>query len=150
VKRSIAPPLVQTQAPVTANTPLIEAAPAPKEAPAAVVDAGAPRAAAGPVSAPTPEPVQAPRFDAAYLQNPAPPYPSASRSLGEQGRVVLRVQVSEEGRALQVLIDSSSGYPRLDRAARDAIANWRFVPARQGQKAVVDWVKVPFVFELNR
>jgi protein TonB len=33
-----------------------------------------------------------PRFDAAYLSNPAP-YPSASKRMGEEGRVLLRVQV---------------------------------------------------------
>ncbi|MDO6386154.1 energy transducer TonB [Uliginosibacterium sp. 31-12] len=150
VKRTIAPPLLQTRAPVTANTPVIEAAPTPKEATPAVTDAGAPQAAPGPVSAPSPEPVQAPRFDAAYLQNPAPAYPSASRNLGEQGRVLLRVQVGEDGRPLQVLLDTSSGYPRLDRAAREAVSNWRFTPGSRGGKPVVDWVRVPVLFELNR
>ena len=42
---------------------------------------------------------QPPNFNAAYLHNPAPHYPSVSKRLGEQGRVLLRVQVSaDDGR----------------------------------------------------
>ena len=90
------------------------------------------------------------RFDAAYLNNPEPSYPRASRTLREQGKVFLRVQVSAEGRPLQVLIDRSSGYPRLDQAALDTVQNhWRFVPARQGAQAVDAWVVVPIAFSLN-
>ncbi|GAB2901768.1 hypothetical protein GCM10027046_33480 [Uliginosibacterium flavum] len=150
--RPVAAPLLQTEAPIQPNTPVIEAAPAPKEAPTAVLNdsTAQTRAAPGPAVPAAAEAVQAPRFDADYLHNPSPAYPPASRSLGEEGRVLLRVQVSEDGRALQVLIDAGSGFARLDRAARDAVAAWRFVPARQGQQAVSGWVKVPVVFELKR
>jgi hypothetical protein len=40
------------------------------------------------------QPYQSPNFNAAYLNNPAPNYPSISRRLGEQGLVLLRVQVT--------------------------------------------------------
>lgn len=144
----VAQPLLQTTAPAAADSPVISAPPAPKEAPPASTAPAEASARPGPAVA---EAVQAPRHDADYLLNPKPEYPRASRSLGEEGKVWLRVQVSEEGRPLQVLVDTSSGYQRLDRAARDTVASsWRFEPARQGGKPVVGWVRFAIHFELNR
>lgn len=93
--------------------------------------------------------VSEPRFDAAYLENPAPVYPALSRRFGENGRVILRVFVERSGRAGQVEINASSGSPRLDRAAQDAVSRWKFVPARRGTEAVGAWVLVPIVFNLR-
>lgn len=149
VQRTSTPALIQTETPAPANTTAFTA-PAPSPEPPAAVQPEAPAPAAPAKAAPSgAESAQAPRFDADYLHNPAPAYPRASRDLGEEGRVLLRVQVNEEGRALQVLVETGSGYSRLDRAAREAVAQWRFVPARQGQQAVTGWVKVPIVFELK-
>lgn len=146
--QTIAPPLLQTTAPASADSPVISAAPVPKEA--APASAAPTEASARPGPAVS-EAVQAPRHDADYLLNPKPEYPRASRSLGEEGKVWLRVQVSEDGRPLQTLVDTSSGYQRLDRAARDTVASsWRFDPARQGGKPVVGWVRFAIHFELNR
>jgi protein TonB len=89
------------------------------------------------------------RFDAAYLANPKPAYPPASRRLGEEGRVVLRVFVAADGLAQMVEIRQPSGFARLDAAAADAVARWRFVPARRGERAVAAWVLVPIVFNLE-
>jgi protein TonB len=89
------------------------------------------------------------RFDADYLANPRPPYPLASRRLREEGRVELRVRVSTDGAALDVELRQSSGSSRLDAAARDAVAKWRFVPARRGDETIESWVGVPIVFKLE-
>lgn len=97
-----------------------------------------------------PAPVVAPRFDADYLSNPAPAYPSVSRSLGEQGKVFLRVLVSPRGEAQEVHVHAGSGHERLDLAALDAVRRWKFVPARQGESAVAAWVVVPISFTLRR
>ena len=90
-----------------------------------------------------------PRFDAAYLDNPAPAYPPLARRMGNQGRVLLRVEVNPQGRAEHVLVRNSSGFPRLDDAAVDTVRQWHFVPARQGELAVSAWVLVPVVFTLG-
>lgn len=119
-----------------ANVP--EAAPAPA--------AAAPAAAAEPVEAPSPVETPA-RFDAAYLNNPRPVYPPLSRRLGETGTVWLRVRVEADGRAGQVDIARSSGYPRLDQAALQAVMAWTFVPARRGEQAIAAWVRVPIEFK---
>lgn len=105
---------------------------------------------AAPISiAPAPPVITAARFDADYLDNPKPVYPHASRRLGEQGKVLLRVQVSAAGRAEKVEIKTSSGFARLDQAANDAVSRWRFVPARQGEKSIAAWVQVPITFQLE-
>lgn len=94
--------------------------------------------------------VIAPRFDADYLNNPKPGYPMMSKRLGEEGQVLLRVLVSSQGSAEQVQLLRSSGFPRLDEAAQEAVAKWRFVPAKVGSVATTAWVQVPVSFQLRR
>lgn len=96
-----------------------------------------------------PLPVTQPRFNADYLDNPKPPYPSASRRMGEEGEVRLRVHVDTAGQAQQIEIFRSSGFPRLDQAALDTVKQWRFVPARQGDQPIPAWVIVPIQFSLR-
>ena len=91
---------------------------------------------------------QAALYRSTYLHNPEPPYPERSRELGEQGRVQLRVRVSPQGRALQVDLVSSSHSRRLDEAARQAVAAWRFQPARQDGVAIESSLLVPITFSL--
>lgn len=98
--------------------------------------------------APPPAPLVEPRFDADYLDNPAPVYPAMSRRMEETGKTVLRVYVEPSGKPSQVQVKSSSGSPRLDQAAQDAVWRWKFVPARRGAEAVAAWVLVPIVFNL--
>jgi len=88
-------------------------------------------------------------FNAAYLRNPAPRYPLASRRAGEQGTVTLRVLVMLDGLASRVAVEKSSGSPHLDAAALEAVKAWRFTPARQGADAVESWMLVPIVFRLE-
>ena len=101
-----------------------------------------------PVAA-APSVVTPPGFSADYLRNPAPQYPLASRSLGETGNTLLHVLVSAEGKPLQIEIKSSSGSARLDRAALAAVRDWRFVPAREGDKNVAGWVDIPIKWNLG-
>jgi protein TonB len=115
---------------------------APQAAAAPAVAASAGKGQASPSAT-------APRFDAAYLNNPDPAYPAASRRIGEEGRVILRVLVSAEGRADQVEICASSGSSRLDQAALAAVKRWRFEPARQSGAAIAAWVLVPISFHLD-
>jgi len=93
--------------------------------------------------------IEPPRFGAAYLNNPAPAYPSLSRRSGEQGRVLLKVLVSEKGLAESVQLDSSSGYEKLDRAAIEAVKKWSFIPAKRSNQPVSAYVLVPVKFSLS-
>jgi protein TonB len=93
--------------------------------------------------------VVAPRFDAAYLKNPEPDYPSLSKRFGEEGRVILRVLVNPDGQPEQVEIRQSSGHARLDQAALGTVRRWRFTPARRGSERLAAWVLVPLSFQLD-
>lgn len=141
----------------TAPTPVLTAAPeAPTPSTAFTVapTPPAPRTepvapAAAPAPAAPPALITAARFDADYLANPKPAYPPSSRRLGEEGKVLLRVHVGPDGAPLAVELKQSSGFDRLDTAARAAVERWRFVPAKRGQDAIDSWVTVPIVFSLQ-
>jgi protein TonB len=64
----------------------------------------------------------------------APAYPPQSRRLREQGEVTLRVALDARGQVSDVRVERSSGFGRLDEAARAAVLTWRCRPAiRDGQ-----------------
>jgi protein TonB len=90
-----------------------------------------------------------PSHRAAYLSNPPPAYPPASRRREEEGSVALRVHITVDGRADEVLLHRSSGFERLDQAAMEAVRRWRFVPARRGRENVPGWVVVPIQFSME-
>jgi protein TonB len=69
-----------------------------------------------------------------------PEYPPASRRAGEEGTVNLQVYVLETGRAGEIKIAKSSGFPKLDEAAvKEVQRNWRFVPGKEDGKPVPMW-----------
>jgi protein TonB len=105
--------------------------------------------AAPPAPPAPPVAVVAARFDADYLHNPKPVYPALSRRNAEEGKVLLKVRVSAQGTALDVAISKSSTFARLDKAAAEAVAQWRFVPARRGDEPVESSVIVPITFALE-
>jgi len=141
-EKQVAPqPIPKT--PISSNSPIspepvVEAMPISPPTPAPVS-----------MEAPLPLPVVPPRYNAAYLDNPAPSYPALSRRMSEQGKVLLRVYVTMDGRAEKIELKTSSGYSRLDNAALEAVRQWRFVPAKQGEQAVAGWVVVPVDFRLD-
>lgn len=81
--------------------------------------------------------------------SPPPAYPALSQRLGEQGDVLLRVQVSAAGKALAIELSKPSGFERLDRAAIQAVSTWRFAPAMVNGQARAAWFEVPVRFELR-
>lgn len=99
-----------------------------------------------PAAAPALEP---PRFDLAYLNNPAPTYPIFAKRSREQGVVMLRVRVDASGNVEGIELHKSSGFQRLDDAALAAVKRWRFVPARSGERAVAGVALVPVHFQLE-
>lgn len=123
--------------------------PAPPTAPVVAAPAVPPAPSFAPPAPPAPPVPTQPRFDADYLDNPKPAYPSLSRRLGEEGRVVMRVRVSAAGLPLEVALHAGSGSARLDQAAMDTVRRWKFVPARLGNETVAATVLVPIVFSLK-
>jgi protein TonB len=140
------PPIPRIREPVP--QPLVALAPEPR--PAVVAEPVPQKFIAAPVPEQPPEvTMNSEMLTAIYLRNPKPTYPNLSRRLGEQGTVLLRVYVTVEGNATKVELKSSSGFPRLDRAAHDAVQSWMFVPAKRGEQAVDAWVVVPIKFSLK-
>lgn len=153
------PPLAVTRSRAILSRPDAPPSPPPPDpasipaAPTYVAAPPTPAAPGPPAPRPAPPstaPITPPVFDAAYLNNPAPTYPPQSRRVREEGEVVLRVRVSEAGRASEVRVDRSSGHRRLDRAAIAAVRGWRFVPAQQDGQPREAWVLVPLAFSLSR
>jgi TonB family protein len=83
-------------------------------------------------------------------RNAGPRYSEQSRRLGEEGRVLLQVQVNALGFPERVEIAQSSGYPRLDDAAQEAVRGWCFIPATKDGVAVTAQLVMPMVFRLEK
>lgn len=161
-------PTPKPQPPKPKPTPVQKAPPLPKaitdptpapnapkgtldSSPAPVAEAAPPAPPAAP-AAPAPPSggaVQLPSSNAAYLNNPRPSYPSISRRMSEQGKVLLRVLVDENGSPQQIEIKQSSGFDRLDKAALASVQKWRFVPGKRNGVPEAMWNIVPVNFVLE-
>jgi protein TonB len=78
-----------------------------------------------------------------------PTYPPASRRAGEEGTVRLRVFVDERGRPQDVQVAQTSGFARLDDAAKQAVKRWRFQAATDGTGPIATWTQVAITFKLT-
>jgi TonB family protein len=87
-----------------------------------------------------------PRYD--YCPNPD--HPQRANREAREGKVVLRVLVDQEGRPKSVEVYRSSGFAILDQAAVDNVKRrCRFHPARDGEKRVEHWTRVPVEFGVH-
>lgn len=125
--------------PTPEPTPISTPAPIPKPTPKPEPRAQKPKPAAA-VNVPKP----------VVIQNTPPSYPEIARRNGWEGRVLVRVEVSAEGRPLSTVIAKSSGYGVLDQSALRAVKSWRFQPRTIGGIASAGRVEVPVNFSLNR
>ena len=76
-----------------------------------------------------------------------PEYPASSERLGEAGRVVLQLLVDVDGKVVDSKVETSSGYPRLDDAARSALSLCRFTPGSFEGKPEKAWGHIAYVFK---
>ena len=91
-----------------------------------------------------------PSASADYFKNPHPKYPKISLRRKEAGTVLLALIVTAEGRAKDVRVLKTSGYPRLDKAALDAVKDWRFIPAKRLGRPVDADYELPIHFKLRQ
>ena len=84
-----------------------------------------------------------------YQRTPQPAYPAAARRRGEEGDVLLKVEVLADGRVGRAEVEGSSGFALLDEAALRTVRNWRFRPALKGRDVVACWVNIPVRFRLD-
>ncbi len=78
-----------------------------------------------------------------------PEYPPGSKRMEEAGIVVLRFLIDVDGSVVESKVESSSGYPRLDEAARAALALCSFKAGTVDGKAERSWAKLRYVWKLN-
>jgi protein TonB len=146
VKKTVAPP----RPPVVNQTPSPQAITPP---PAIEQPIQPPVAAviAPPAPPAPPAPVQPRTISSGveYVQAPQPDYPLISKRMNEEGKVMLRVLVNEKGRPERVDVQKSSGYARLDEAARQAVLRALFKPHVEDGKPVAVYAIVPIKFQLD-
>ena len=159
-KPSIPPPAPKNLPPPPKNAPPPPAWVPPVETPVAAPPA--PTAVTAVTSTPTPPAPAAPaaaagpKTDAvrtAAVVNAAqcekPDYPSASRRLEEEGTVHLRFLVGVDGKVIQAEVEKSSGYKRLDEAARAGLSRCQFRPATVDGKPEQAWASMRYTWRLE-
>jgi protein TonB len=141
-------PAVSTPTPSNAGLNA-SAPPAPV---AAAAPATVPAAAAPAVAAPARATAPAPTRTAAGVnvsQCEKPEYPSASRRLEEEGTVALRFLVGVDGKVIQSEVEKSSGFKRLDEAARAGLSKCQFRPALVDGKPEQAWASMKYTWRLE-
>lgn len=124
-------------APVQASPAPSSAATAKRPVPASTAHAKAARRAA-----PAGERAAAPIASSQVM----PHYPPAALRAGLGGTVLVNATVGTDGVPTEVSLDARSGNRELDRAALQAVRQWRFQPALQAGKPIASVVKVPVEF----
>ena len=125
-----------------------------------VVQPNEPVAYAPPPPPPSPPVVEAPplppqpvvlsnELSVSCPERSPPDYPRLAKRMNEQGKVVLRVELGEDGRVANVAVKTSSGYQRLDDAALNAVKTWRCKPVIRNGAAVSAVALQPFNFVLE-
>ena len=106
-----------------------------------------------PVAAPAPA---APKPGSSVRQDPKHPlkigedyYPDASKRANEEGRCIVSITVSVEGKITNEAIQTSSGFPRLDEACLKGVHGQRMLPATEDGKPVEKTVSIPIVWKLT-
>ncbi len=84
------------------------------------------------------------------LQPFAPVYPPESVRRGEEGETKLRVLVDKDGTPQAIEVAVSSGYSRLDEAAKVAAAKTRFGPALKSGEPIASYLIIPVAFEIEK
>ena len=135
-----------------ATTPALGVTAAPPSSPSAL-PATAPALASAPAPvAAAPSRSPAPARTAAGVninQCEKPEYPGASRRLEEEGTVALRFLVGVDGKVIQSEVEKSSGFKRLDEAARAGLSKCQFRPALVDGKPEQAWASIKYTWRLE-
>jgi len=145
VLMSEAPPPAPTPPPKTPppKTPA-PPPPAPTSTAPAITQTPAPPAAAPAASA-----IRTGAVIQAGAHCAKPDYPSASRRMEEEGTVTLKFLIGADGKVLQADIEKSSGFTRLDEAARNALSKCQFRPGTVDGKPEQSWASIKYTWRLE-
>ncbi len=102
-------------------------------------------------SAEAPESFGVPGGEAEPLGQIQPEYPPLSRRLGEEGEAVFVLTIRQDGFVEKAELEKSSGFGRLDQAARNALmaAQFRSPPAGQQASPTLKRFRVEFRLETD-
>src|SRR6266513_4503787 len=75
---------------------------------------------------------------------PKPPYPPASLRANETGIVSLNFLIDVDGRVLESKVQRSSGFKRLDEAARAGLGLCKFLPATVDGRPERAWARIEY------
>lgn len=84
-----------------------------------------------------------------FLHREMPEYPPLARRWGKEGKVVLRLTISEKGELLKLEVVSGQGFG-LTEAAVQAVKKSTFQPARVQGQAIASRALLPILFVLRR
>lgn len=119
----------------------------PPSPPVEMVETSVPEPA--PVPAPTGPVTLSTELSVTCPELSPPSYPSLSRRLGEEGKLVLRVELDENGHVSTASVVESSSYKRLDEAALAVVKTWRCNPSLRNGQPVRAVALQPFNFVLQ-
>jgi protein TonB len=77
------------------------------------------------------------------------PYPELSSRREEQGTVHLKLLIGADGRVLESQVEQSSGYARLDEAARAGLSKCQFKPGTVDGKPEPSWASMKYTWRLE-
>ena len=87
--------------------------------------------------------------DVVFDRQPKPRYPMVSRKLGEEGTVIVKGCIEENGSIKNIEIINGSGYKRLDAEAIEAVRQWTFSGGNQKSKKIISCYRIPIQFVLE-
>jgi len=85
-----------------------------------------------------------------YVRAEKPVFPKESQRRREYGTVILRILVDADGRPVNIEVEQSSGYERLDAAARKAAETFLFRPYEVNGVRRAAQVRIPIGFDPPR
>jgi len=85
----------------------------------------------------------------AHWRNREPVYPPDAAARGERGAVTLLIHVGPDGLVSGIDVAETSGFIVLDRAAREAVRTWHFLPAVRDGKPVSSEMPLRVLFQMN-
>jgi len=87
--------------------------------------------------------------DIIFDRQPKPRYPIVSRKLGEEGTVLVKGCIEENGSIRNVEIINGSGHARLDAEAIETVRRWTFSGGDQKSKKIISCYRIPIQFVLE-
>jgi protein TonB len=141
--RSVAPP-----EPTPTLEPTPKPTPQPQPTKAKQAQSQQPRPATQPIAVAA-APMASPDVGPKPTSSPKPPYPLTAFKAKQEGKVVLELEVLEDGAVGQVRLAQSSTVESLDESALATVKKWKYSPAQKGGQIVKQWIRVSILFEVK-